>query len=89
MNVYQSEYDDSILYVSDFKEGSIGYVHVYNEDKEKMQWYECVVKSVRELPGGNSDFEGEFVTDNDTYYVGLDVVKELDERPDIYVTHYC
>lgn len=89
MNVYQSEYNDAILYVSEFKDGAIGYVRAYDDEKEKMQWYECIVKSVRELPGGNSNFEGEFVMDDDTYYVGLDVVKELDGRPDIHVTHYC
>ena len=86
MNAYKSEYDAFSMYVGNFMEGATGYVHVYDEED---RWYEGVIRSVREIPGGNADFECEFITDDDTYYVGLDIMKRLKKKPDIKVTHYC
>lgn len=87
MKFYKSEYVDFTLFVSDFKEGALAYA--YGLLNNKKHWYECVVNNVKDIPGVSADFEGEFDTGDNVYFVGLDVVKVLKNKPDITVIYGC
>lgn len=85
LKVYRSDYEDFELYTEGFFEGAKGFVLDY----EESQWYATEVVNVKDIPGTHGDYEGEFITAHNEYYVGMNIVKELDGKPEMEIVGYC
>ena len=93
MKVYEADYDDIEMYVSDFKIGAPGYVWMDGEG-----WCEVKVTYVKSYNINNEpenlphkgNFSGEFITDDGCYWICMDFVKEVsNDEVDIEVIRYC
>ena len=88
--VFESEYDDFTLYTKGFKHGDKAWL-LESGDVTELVVYDSVVRSEEMKAGVNYDAlsdidlmgrvdeydcSGEFVTDDDIYYVFFDFVKE-------------
>ena len=89
MDVYKSEYDNMDLFVSDFRVGAEAFVH----DKDDDIWYSAKVEFCDDLSEDDyresySDVDGEFITKNTSYYVGLETFDEV-KREDLSLNVIC
>lgn len=83
MKYYKTDYDDLELFVSAFKVGADAFVHEKNED----EWWSAKVEFADDLSENDyresySDVDGEFITDDTSYFVGLEV-DEMVEKPKV------